>query len=346
MINGISLRNFRILREVDVVKLRPFTLLVGPNASGKSTLLEALDLLFRVLATLDWAQISASFQHADILSRKANGPLEIYVSGRHGNENYLLEWSNNRIREIRGSEEELRVTAEGVMQGTKLGFKRRVLRLALDPQALAAPSYPKDVDLTLPPDGAGLSSILAGLQLEFPDRYQSLIDQLKTVVPDVRGVRIKRVALEGGVSFELRFDMKAGEDIPASAISWGTLLALGLLTSLICQDMPPHLVLIDELERRLHPKALGHLIRQLRRLQEQNPKLQIIATSHSPYLLDHFKAEEILLSSLNEEGYAVIKPLTDHPEYERWKNLMAPGEFWSTVGESWITQQDPKKVRS
>ena len=57
----------------------------------------------------------------------------------------------------------------------------------------------------------------------------------------------------------------------------------------------------------------------------------------------HFKAEEILLTSLDEEGYAAVKPLTDHPEYERWKDLMAPGEFWSTVGESWITEGDSKK---
>ena len=126
-------------------------------------------------------------------------------------------------------------------------------------------------------------------------------------------------------------------------MSEGTLLTLGLLTVLA---VPFHTgtILIDDLERGLHPKALGELVRQLRRVQEQYPELQVVATSHSPYLLDHFKAEEILLTSLDEEGYAVVKPLTDHPEYERWKDLMAPGEFWSTVGESWITEGDSKKA--
>jgi len=50
----------------------------------------------------------------------------------------------------------------------------------------------------------------------------------------------------------------------------------------------------------------------------------------------------ILLTSLDDEGYAVVKPLTDHPEYERWKDLMAPGEFWSTVGEKWVTESSVK----
>jgi hypothetical protein len=80
-----------------------------------------------------------------------------------------------------------------------------------------------------------------------------------------------------------------------------------------------------------------------RLIQQQNPELQIVATSHSPYLLDYVKAEEVLLTSLDQDGYAVVKSLTEHPEYERWKDLMAPGEFWRTVGESWVTEQQVAK---
>jgi hypothetical protein len=82
------------------------------------------------------------------------------------------------------------------------------------------------------------------------------------------------------------------------------------------------------------------LIKLLRRTQESNPELQIVATSHSPYLVDFLQAEEVLLTSLDEDGYAVIRPLTDHPDYERWKGFMDPGEFWSTVGEGWVTKKD------
>jgi hypothetical protein len=77
----------------------------------------------------------------------------------------------------------------------------------------------------------------------------------------------------------------------------------------------------------------------LRRTLAQNSELQIVATSHSPYLVDFLKAEEILLTNLDEEGYAVIKPLTAHPDYERSKDFFDPGEFWSTVGEGWVTKR-------
>src|SRR3954452_22910508 len=44
MIRKVSFRNFKAYRSLDL-ELEPFTVLVGPNASGKTTLLEGLYLL-------------------------------------------------------------------------------------------------------------------------------------------------------------------------------------------------------------------------------------------------------------------------------------------------------------
>src|SRR3954469_19371132 len=46
MINKVSIRNFKCLREVQI-DLERLTVFVGPNASGKSSILQALDLLCR-----------------------------------------------------------------------------------------------------------------------------------------------------------------------------------------------------------------------------------------------------------------------------------------------------------
>ena len=55
--------------------------------------------------------------------------------------------------------------------------------------------------------------------------------------------------------------------------------------------------------------------------------------------LDFVEAEEILLTSLDEDGYASAGVLSDHPDYGHWKGVMDPGEFWSSVGESWVVQK-------
>src|SRR5947209_19765932 len=44
MISKASIRNFKSLRDVQI-ELERFTVFVGPNASGKSSILQAMDLL-------------------------------------------------------------------------------------------------------------------------------------------------------------------------------------------------------------------------------------------------------------------------------------------------------------
>lgn len=318
MIQSLSIRNFKALREVDV-ELRPLTVIVGPNASGKSSILQAIALLS---SRLNRSQPPPDQNPYLLRSRNSTGDSTVGCR-------FVIEETEVNA--------ELNISKPGFASSHSFAWEFQLLHL--EPRKLSAPSYPKEVSLSLPGDGEGLSSVLAGLYLERPERFSKIIDRLKAVVPSLLNIRVKRVPVEPTiVGYELLFDMKGAEGIPAIAVSEGTLLTLGLLTALSMKDTP-QVVLIDELERSLHPKALGELVQQIRRLQEQDPTLQVVATSHSPYLLDHLQPEEILLTSLSEEGHAVVRPLTQHPDYERWKDLMAPGEFWSTVGEGWITQE-------
>jgi predicted ATPase len=124
----------------------------------------------------------------------------------------------------------------------------------------------------------------------------------------------------------------------AKHASEGTLLTIAIF-SLIAGSDGPAILLIDELERGLHPRALRSLVNQLRKILDVRPDLQIVATSHSPYLADCFQADEILLTSRDDEGCAYVAPVVSHPDWDRWKEEMAPGEFWTTVGEDWVSKK-------
>jgi predicted ATPase len=319
MIETLSIQNFKVLRSVEV-PFRPLTLIVGPNASGKSSLLQALSFVFRR------QMVSAPTlpPRQEVLTKGASGPAMIQCSGRERESgSFSIKWN--------GESGDLDRQPPQAPRGL------RVANLRLEPVKLATPTPLKDVTLTLPSSGEGLAAILAGLSLEYPERFQEVVERLRKVVPTVLNLRVTRRQLsKEQVGFEVLFDMEGVGEVHAAGASDGTLLTLGLLTVLSTPD-PPGLVLIDDLERGLHPRALGELIQLLRKIQQQDPELQIVATSHSPYLLDHLRAEEILLTALDDEGYAVVRSLAEHPEYERWKDVMAPGEFWSTVGESWVT---------
>jgi predicted ATPase len=323
MIESLSIRNFKVLREVDF-DLRPLTVIVGPNASGKSSILQAIELISA------WHNEGPSpatrrFMEPGLRSRNSAGPTRITCAVRLKG---LKSFFDLDLPPKKPAPD------EGVLE---FGWSHTLLNL--DIRKLTAPSYPKNTSLNLPSDGEGLSSILAGLRLEHPAKFAEIVNQLKIVVPNLTDIRVRQTQMgPESIGYEILFDLRGAESIPAGAVSEGTLLALGALTALATCDSP-NVALIDDLERGLHPKALGSYIEQLRALQRQDPELQIIATSHSPYLLDYLRADEVLLTSLDGDGYTVVKSLTAHPDYERWKQLMGPGEFWSTVGEDWITEE-------
>ncbi|WP_437766561.1 ATP-binding protein [Sorangium sp. So ce281] len=135
-----------------------------------------------------------------------------------------------------------------------------------------------------------------------------------------------------------QLDFKGAPDVPAPLASEGTLLVIGLLTAL-WMDPKPRLLLLDDIDKALHPRAQEELVAQIRRILDLSPELQVIATSHSPYLLDHFDAEDVLLTTLLPDGSTACAPLADHPDFDRWKNTTRPGEFWSFVGEDWVAQR-------
>jgi hypothetical protein len=53
--------------------------------------------------------------------------------------------------------------------------------------------------------------------------------------------------------------------------------------------------------------------------------------------------EQVRLITIGDEGYAVCGRLDQHPEFERWKDEMAPGELWSLFGEKWLAKGSAAK---
>ena len=113
------------------------------------------------------------------------------------------------------------------------------------------------------------------------------------------------------------------------------MLALGLLTKLREQTRPK-LILLDSVARGLHLAAQADLIHVLRELMTLDPELQIICTTHSPYLLDRFEPAEVRVLALDAERRTHARPLTEHPDFDKWKFGTQTGELWAALGEAWV----------
>jgi hypothetical protein len=210
-------------------------------------------------------------------------------------------------------------------------------------------------------NGQGVAMALVFMALNQPDDFQKIQQRLQAIIPTLERIRFDRVETkftgvqlkarkslaksfpdlfpyaETNIVWSIILDFKGARDIPARLASEGTLLVLGLLTVLMSPGRP-NLVLLDDLDHGLHPKAQREVVRMLRTVLDQNPELQIVATTHSPYLVDNLRPEEVRLTTLGEDGTVSIAGLIDHPDFEKWKDEMAPGEMWSLFGEKWVSE--------
>jgi hypothetical protein len=238
--------------------------------------------------------------------------------------------------------------------------------LCLDPARLAEPSYSEQQYPEIQSDGAGLASTLAYMKLKRDAEFREFGEAVQAVIPSVRSIGFERALVvrpevanvtqtsTGWRRTEqverpywgdaLVFDLDGAPGIPAFLMSEGTLLVVGLLAVLM-RPVRPQLILLDDLERGLHPRAQRTLIGLLQKLLTENPEMQIVATAHSPYLLDGLSPQEIRLTSRNADGSVACARLDEHPDFEKWKDEMTPGEFWSMVGEKWVSDRQPAESR-
>jgi len=144
---------------------------------------------------------------------------------------------------------------------------------------------------------------------------------------------------KAGVELLVEFD--DGAIVPATHVSEGTLMVLALLSMV---HATPHqqrrLILIDDLDRALHPSAQHQLVDALHQILAATPDLQIIATTHSPDLVDACRPEEVRVMGFGAAGLPAVRALASHPEAEKWLKLMRAGEFWNTAGEDWVASEE------
>ncbi|MEO5725558.1 MAG: AAA family ATPase [Byssovorax sp.] len=403
MIDQVSFTNFKSLRRVDA-DLRRFMVIVGPNGSGKTSLLDGLHYLAQATQKPLASILSGVLTPPNLQSRGAQEPMKLALSGRYHGVSVAISiaiaityndgadapfaWSATAARRWGESEEQTSETEDGsspllpkpaelpespLHHAQRLSVKRRRLspdmralarelgsarKLRLDVEKLAAASYSDEETPRLAVNGEGLASVLADLAGRSPEALQSIQDAASQIIPTLARIRTRRARVHESHQEEilvdnetitrtvdranwgqqLVLDFKGAPDIPAPLASEGTLLVVGLLTALLTEPRP-RLLLLDDIDKALHPRAQRELVAQLRRVLALDPELQIIATSHSPYLLDHFDPQDVLVTALRPDGSTACAPLTAHPDFNRWKSTTESGELWSFLGDDWVAEQ-------
>ena len=395
MLTRFRCENFKALASLDV-GFEQFTVLVGPNGCGKSTVLEGVERMALALAAA--ATVAGGPPHEAVVraafgfegrmepslrawltcGRKVPVLLEIHadefrwmsavVSSEtptfapvlecgHGDEIEAYappayspnhrRWSRfqsmDAARRPDGDKVEWRPESNQpfVRMQPLIG---RAERVRFDADQLATPAVRESLSAAMDARGFGLPVLLADMALNRPAAHAALVGDLRRVVPGVRALKsppaeVKREGRATSIGYGLQIEFETGAVVDAANISEGTLLTLGLLARVHASE-GPSVILLDDIDRGLHPAAQARLCTCIRALLVARPDLQVIATSHSPYILDHFQIAEVRVMGFGPDGLARVRPLAEHPEAERMKGFLKTGEFWATVGEDWVGRGD------
>jgi predicted ATPase len=324
MISAVHFRNFKALREA-TVQLGPFNLLIGPNGSGKTSLIQAL-LRLRSLAGLP------AMQGRETPGQRPDGPqIEFHFVPPFQDVRVILGCNSDELVC------NLLVVdhppgAAGEAAWAELRTRLRGIRAFLfDHYAMALP-VKRSEGAELTSNAGNIAAVLAHRRENHPAAWQAFEADFCRILPEYAGLEF-RDAGDGRVEMGARL-AGAGEFIAADSLSQGTLYLLATL-ALAHAPVPPTVVCLEEADRGVHPRMLREVRDALYRLSHpqdagiERAPAQVLTTTHSPYLLDLFKdhPEEVVLSHKHglEATFSRLSERTDLLDLMKEAHL---GDLW------------------
>jgi predicted ATPase len=317
VIESIQFTNFKALRDT-TLPLGPFTLLVGANGCGKSTVLRAID------AIREFGHVS----HRTIVTAQ---------QGEHNRAVQLVLKFGERSSFRKLSCEWKRDVGANLHSEPNVGLREvnlitaRFRTFAFLPAKIAEPTtlVPQT---ELSPDGSRLAGVLDGLRDSHPERFAALNEAVNDWLPEFDQILFD-VPGDGKRSISLR-QRRSQLPIAASNLSDGTLTSLALLAIAYLPD-PPTLVGLEEPDHAIHPRLLPKVQEALYRLAypstfgEKRSPVQVIATTHSPHFLDLFKdhPEEVVIAEKGPDNVE-FKRLSEQPKLQEILGDAPLGDIW------------------
>lgn len=316
MIQELRIVGYRCFANLHV-GLKPLTVLIGPNDTGKSTFLRAIETVAG----------NISLTPDDIFRLRDDVSTGIEIKSTQGG-----YWSigHNTFETPHGRDDHAKVD---LIPCNLFALPSNGPRLVCDGVSTSK-STP-----SLNSDGSNLAAIVDYLLRVHLDRFNSFVQCLRRSVPTVSGLAVET---PNPNTRRIDITLRGGPSIEPDAMSVG-LKYMIFFHALAHHPAPPKILLLEEPENGIHPKRLEEVIGILRGLingARSDIKPQVILTTHSPFVLDlvDLEKDQVLVFDRDEHGDCRAQP-ADQERLRVFLDEFLLGEVWYNEGEKGLVKK-------
>ncbi len=190
-----------------------------------------------------------------------------------------------------------------------------------------------------------LPKILYSMKVEYPHKYELLINTFIDLFPNVELVTVRELLHKTQFDTELPegFPLKISEKLyvlfvketfSESAMEFSNLsdgakrIFLLLLYIMLAEINKIHLIALEEVENSIHPGLFNKFVNILSQLVSDD--LKLIISSHSPYILQYMELRDIFIGIPNKKGIADFRKIK---KVNSNKILKMAADYDVTVGD-------------
>lgn len=324
-LDSITIKGFKSIASVDGMRLGPINVLIGPNGSGKSNFIQVFSFLHAIREghlqeyvtraggadrLLHFGSKATKHMTVRLSFQGGVNEYEISLAATEGDELYPLSefayfWNKERYGDPVGYGLSRRGAEAGISNPEPENAVARYVRSHLnhwrlyhfhDTSSGSPMKKTADVDDNrfLRPDGSNLAPFLYYLRRKHEAAFGLIRRTVQRVAPFFDDFLLEPQKLnEDKIRLEWRHK---GSDayFDASSLSDGSLRFIALATLLLQPESHrPSVILVDEPELGLHPYAITMLASLVK---QAATRTQVILSTQSPFLLDHFQPEDVLVA--------------------------------------------------
>jgi predicted ATPase len=343
----ITIQGFKSIASIEKLALRPINVVIGANGSGKSNFIGVFEFLHAIRGgrLAQYVAVAGGAERVLHFGSKVTRFVSLTLSFASGDgcEFQLSPTANDglfpalaRLRRPDGRDLSLNMleppadaldptimTLTAWMHLQFGGWPTYHLN-DTSSSSLMRKTTKVDDNRLLRPDGANLPAFLYLLREKHRASYDLIVRTVQMAAPFFDDFRLDPLLLQpDDIKLEWRHQ-KSDQYFDASSLSDGTLRFIALATLFLQPEQyRPSLILVDEPELGLHPYALGLLASLIR---QASVTTQVIVSTQSSSLLDHFDPEDVLVADRVDGGTQLTR-LESEP-LKKWLEDYSLGQLW------------------